>query len=704
MAEVDDGYDSYYADRLWQLLPGVYRAQDSDDPGVTGPLQELVDRIGAQVAVVRRSIDRLWADQSIETCDDWVIPYIGDLLGRQPGERARPARPAPRRRQDDPLPPAQGNAGRARGDRPRRHRLGRARRRGLPPAQPHPPQPRPAGRAGPAAVRAQRRRATAGDAPAAASCSRTKGLSARSPGPPPAASPTCARPRRRPRRLALRRVLPHRRLAAGAGAVGHYGIPKLLVFLWRLQSFASKTGPRSRSPAAQDEYVFDPTGRRGAAVPAPAAARARRLRRHLDVATEWQVPGPLTQSLLQALQDSGTAPPPHAPYPGRDRRSPFYGASAGTQPVTIEVWPELGQFAPPRRRIPDSVSYQYGFPAKIGAGPYDRTLLGDPPPRAPERTSGGNGSDRAGRPTAARARSRSATPRTYSAGRRHRYPGHLAAGAGRRRAPSASGGAAAGPGQPRRPARRVDVHRRRRGHADARRATRQRRRHRPARRVRDRPAHRLAPPTREPRARTASGSRRRSTGGRSCRRGSGSRRTRCSGGAIGQLLIDHCVLGPVRTRNGGAVDSTSITDSVIQGLAPQPSAAQTLTAADVYDPELLAAALKSPSALSTRLLQSLPSAAQSAVEDYPGGVLPDASLAAILDGLNTLVSGSASIYDAQAFAGVPLTPAYRRCWRREPSASLPALNRTLLNRRSRSRCAGRARAIGRHGRAGAGRR
>ena len=46
-----------------------------------GPLQELLNRIGGQVAVVRRSIDRLWADQSIETCDDWVIPYIGDLLG-----------------------------------------------------------------------------------------------------------------------------------------------------------------------------------------------------------------------------------------------------------------------------------------------------------------------------------------------------------------------------------------------------------------------------------------------------------------------------------------------------------------------------------------------------------------------------------------------------------------------------------------------
>src|SRR5205807_5170912 len=45
-----------------------------------GPLREIVNRIGAQAAVLRRSIDRMWDDQSIETCDDWLIPYIGALL------------------------------------------------------------------------------------------------------------------------------------------------------------------------------------------------------------------------------------------------------------------------------------------------------------------------------------------------------------------------------------------------------------------------------------------------------------------------------------------------------------------------------------------------------------------------------------------------------------------------------------------------
>jgi hypothetical protein len=75
-----DHYEAYYADKLWNLLPAVYRAEDSDQFASNGPLRELVNRIGAQAAIIRRSIDRLWEDQSIETCDDWVIPYIADLL------------------------------------------------------------------------------------------------------------------------------------------------------------------------------------------------------------------------------------------------------------------------------------------------------------------------------------------------------------------------------------------------------------------------------------------------------------------------------------------------------------------------------------------------------------------------------------------------------------------------------------------------
>src|SRR5215467_13892599 len=75
-----DPYAFYYAEKLWRLLPEVYRAADSSDFDRKGPLLELVERLSAQGAILRRSIDRLWEDQSIESCDDWVIPYLADLL------------------------------------------------------------------------------------------------------------------------------------------------------------------------------------------------------------------------------------------------------------------------------------------------------------------------------------------------------------------------------------------------------------------------------------------------------------------------------------------------------------------------------------------------------------------------------------------------------------------------------------------------
>ena len=80
MNQIPDHYEIYYADKLWNLFPAVYRSLDTDNFNSNGPLREMVNRIGVQAAILRRSIDRMWEDQSIETCDDWIIPYIGDLV------------------------------------------------------------------------------------------------------------------------------------------------------------------------------------------------------------------------------------------------------------------------------------------------------------------------------------------------------------------------------------------------------------------------------------------------------------------------------------------------------------------------------------------------------------------------------------------------------------------------------------------------
>ncbi len=92
------------ADEMWELLPAVYRRRDADSGDV---LRALVAVIGEQADVIRDDIARLYDNWFIETCEDWAVPYIGDLVGAHaispPGEtpsaadRARLARVAPGR-------------------------------------------------------------------------------------------------------------------------------------------------------------------------------------------------------------------------------------------------------------------------------------------------------------------------------------------------------------------------------------------------------------------------------------------------------------------------------------------------------------------------------------------------------------------------------------------------------------------------------
>jgi len=48
-----------------------------------GPLLSLMMLIAEQVGAVEEDLDQLYDDAFIETCADWVIPYIGDLIGYQ---------------------------------------------------------------------------------------------------------------------------------------------------------------------------------------------------------------------------------------------------------------------------------------------------------------------------------------------------------------------------------------------------------------------------------------------------------------------------------------------------------------------------------------------------------------------------------------------------------------------------------------------
>jgi hypothetical protein len=65
-------------DRLYRLLPAIYRMRDAEQKY---PLQALLRVIASQVNVVEDDIDQLYRDWFIETSDDWAVPYIGDLIG-----------------------------------------------------------------------------------------------------------------------------------------------------------------------------------------------------------------------------------------------------------------------------------------------------------------------------------------------------------------------------------------------------------------------------------------------------------------------------------------------------------------------------------------------------------------------------------------------------------------------------------------------
>ncbi|WP_369255314.1 hypothetical protein [Geodermatophilus amargosae] len=68
------------ADRFFDLLPGVIRSHDTE---AGFPLRDLLRVLGAEADVVEDDIRRMYADLFIETCEPWVVPYLGDLVGHR---------------------------------------------------------------------------------------------------------------------------------------------------------------------------------------------------------------------------------------------------------------------------------------------------------------------------------------------------------------------------------------------------------------------------------------------------------------------------------------------------------------------------------------------------------------------------------------------------------------------------------------------
>jgi hypothetical protein len=62
---------------LYDLLPALYRERDAEEGF---PLRALLDLLGGEVDRLEGEIAQLWDDLFVETCRDWVVPYIGDLV------------------------------------------------------------------------------------------------------------------------------------------------------------------------------------------------------------------------------------------------------------------------------------------------------------------------------------------------------------------------------------------------------------------------------------------------------------------------------------------------------------------------------------------------------------------------------------------------------------------------------------------------
>jgi P2-related tail formation protein len=67
-------------DRLYNLLPAIYRLRDAAEGE---PLRALLAAVEGELRLIESDISNLYENWFIETCDEWVVPYIGDLLSTQ---------------------------------------------------------------------------------------------------------------------------------------------------------------------------------------------------------------------------------------------------------------------------------------------------------------------------------------------------------------------------------------------------------------------------------------------------------------------------------------------------------------------------------------------------------------------------------------------------------------------------------------------
>jgi hypothetical protein len=354
---------------LYELLPVIYRVRDSAQGR---PLEALLRVVGEQVGVVEDALDQLYDDQFIETCAEWVTPYIGDLIGYRALHGVVPRVGSPRAEVANTIAYR-----RRKGTASMLEQLARdvtgweARvveffewvgwtqymnhRRTAPP------------RGGTLSVRD------------AAACDRVRHACG--------AFDTSAH------------TADVRRIATGAG---RYGTRNIGIFLWRVHAYHLRRSDARR--IAKGRFTFNPVG-----LDAPLFNTPRRESEISHLAEEINVPDPLRRRVvydeLEARRSpllsgapaesryfadppfevtlDGAAVPPEeiaicnletwSPAPAKSTYTRADGSTV-VRPISVAVDPHLGRLTlPPGQANPQvNVRYAYGFSHDMGGGPYDR--------------------------------------------------------------------------------------------------------------------------------------------------------------------------------------------------------------------------------------------------------------------------------------------------------------------------------------------
>lgn len=346
----EDGFDSYFAEKLWEMIPAVYRHEDGlgDNPGV---LRALVAVLASQAAMLRRSHDRLWDDQFIELCEDWAVPYLADLVGTRlvssldlRARRVDVAKTIYYRRRKGTLAVLEeliGDIADWEGTVVENfRRLARARHRLDPPPAPF------AGR-------------FSGTLPGGWADLRSPRGAEQTGGPFDEFHHTPDFRRHR-------------------GIQGRYNIPKLAFHLYRLKAYRVEGVTPCLS--VEGGYTFDPSGR-----DVPLFARRARSGRWQDwrAALEWELPAPIRCRILAYAMDE-LVPAALAigevetVETGAIAAADLGGWARRSTDKRVMIDPERGRLLFSEGGVPTvdwSVAYHYGFSGEIGAGTYDRAYL-----------------------------------------------------------------------------------------------------------------------------------------------------------------------------------------------------------------------------------------------------------------------------------------------------------------------------------------